>query len=70
MQIMQPREQPRLLIADIEEGLPVTIYARGWKNRVADALIVRRSPVVGFVCVKLDLACKKDIHSWDIRECR
>ena len=70
MQIMQPREQPRLLIADIEEGLPVTIYARGWKNRVADAVIVQRSPVVGFVCVKLDLACKKDIHSWDIRECR
>ena len=63
MQIMQPRQQPRILVADIEEGLPVTIYDRGWKRRIAEAVLVERSSVVGNVRVRLNLSCKDKIYA-------
>lgn len=66
MQIMQPKEQQKLLVADIQEGLPVTIYASGWKHRVAEATLVGRSNLVGLtrhVRVKLDLGRREKIYA-------
>jgi hypothetical protein len=66
MQFMKPKEQPKLLVADVEEGIPVTLYTRGWKHRVADAVLVGVSNTVGLtrhVRVKLDLQSKEKIYA-------
>lgn len=49
-----------------QEGLPITIYARGWKTRIAEVTLVGRSSTVGLtrhVRVKLDLTCKEKIYA-------
>eukprot|EP00956_Cyclotella_meneghiniana_P015841 scaffold24625_cov17-Cyclotella_meneghiniana.AAC.1 len=60
---MQPREQPKIRVGEIQEGVPVTIYDRGWKRRIAEVVLVKRSAVLGSVQVKLDLSCKDKIYA-------
>jgi hypothetical protein len=58
MQIEEEKKQCKLLVADVVEGLPITIYARGSKRRIAEVTLIGRSKVVGLqrhVRVQLDL---------------
>jgi hypothetical protein len=65
MQIEEEKMQRKLLVADVVEGLPITIYARGSKRRLAEVTLVGRSKVVGLqrhVRVQLDLDRPGDIY--------